>query len=145
MKKPNKISFEMSEISDISNNLVIVNRDFYTRQVTKHQSSIRFPIPKELVYNLDLKAGDKCYFIRYSEGFLISFKVKPEDFTKKQVRERKLIKAGAYDTLYLVIPPFIKNLYLKPITNVQLAHTKGFREYEWQFAPLFTDYTYENN
>ena len=136
MKKAGKIRFDMDEVSDISNELVEVNKDCYTRQTSTHQNSLRFPIPIPIKLELDLKAGDKCYFVKYSEGYYLSFKVKPNSTTKDLMRERKISSAGQYDTLYLIIPPFIKKLFREPITNVQLIRTKGFQPYEWQIQFL---------
>lgn len=140
MKKAGRIQFDMEEISDITNELVEVNNNCYTKPTSMHQSSLRFPIPTPIKLDLELKAGDSCYFVRYSEGYYLSFKVKP-DTSEHLMKERKVQSAGKYNTLYLVIPPFIKNLYKKPITNVQLIKTKGFKEYEWQIQFLSSDFT----
>jgi hypothetical protein len=140
MRKARKIQFDMEELTDISDELIEVNNDCYTKSTSMHQSSLRFPIPTPIKLELDLKASDSCYFVRYSEGYYLSFKVKP-DTSKCLMKERKIQSAGKYNTLYLVIPPFIKNLYKKPITNVQLIKTKGFKEYEWQIQFLSSDFT----
>ena len=139
MKKAGKIRFDMDELSDISNEIIEVNKDCYTKQTSIHQGSLRFPIPIPIKLELDLKAGDKVYFVKYSEGYYLSFKVKPDSTTKDLMRERTLASAGQYDTLYLVIPPFIKKLFRTPITNVQLIRTKGFQSYEWQIQFLSID------
>ena len=141
MAKKAKIRFDMDEISDISEELVEINNDFYTKKTSNMCGSLRFPIPTPIKVELDLKAGDTCFFCQYSEGFYISFKHKPEAATKAQVRSRKLAAAGQYETLYVCIPPMIKNLYKETITNVQLIRTKGFQPHEWQIKFLFIECT----
>jgi hypothetical protein len=133
------IRFDTEEISDISEQLIEVKNDFYTKKTCNSCGSLRFPIPTPLKVELDLKAGDICYFCQYSEGFYLSFKHRPETATKAQVRSRKLASAGMYNTLYLAIPPMIKNLYRETITNVKLIRTKGFQPYEWQIQFLSTE------
>lgn len=139
MQKKAKIRFDMDEESDISEHLVIVHNNFHTKKTSNVCGSLRFPIPKTIKEELDLKAGDICYFCQYSEGFYISFNHKPAAATKAQVRSRKLAAAGAYGTLYVCIPPMIKNQYQKEIVSVQLIRTKGFQPYEWQIQFLFTE------
>lgn len=139
MPKKATIRFDTDEISDISEQIIEVNNDFYTKRTNNMAGSLRFPIPAPIKAELNLKAGDICYFCIYSEGFYISFNHKPEAATKAQIKARKLAAAGMYDTLYLAIPPMIKNLYQKPIQNVKLIRTKGFKPYEWQIQFLFID------
>lgn len=139
MNKKAKIKFNFDDVADISDELIEVKNDFYTKKTVSMSGSLRFPIPTPIKTELDLKAGDTCFFCQYSEGFYISFNHKPEAATKAQVRARKLAVAGMYETLYVAIPPMIKNLYQKPITNVKLIRTKGFKEYEWQIQFLFID------
>lgn len=141
MRKKTQICFDMEDLADISNDLVQVNHAFYTKKTSNVCGSLRFPIPAPIRYNLNLKAGDTCFFCQYSEGFYISFNIRPVAATKAQIRARKLASAGAYNTLYVCIPPFIKNLYNETITGVQLINSKGFKNYEWQIRFLFSDYT----
>lgn len=138
MKKAT-IRFDMDDIEDISDQLIEVKHDFYTKRTTSSCGSLRFPIPTTLKLELDLKAGDSCFFCQYSEGFYISFKHRPEAATKAQIRSRKLAAAGASNTLYLAIPPMIKNQYRELIQGVKLIRTKGFQPYEWQIQFLFTE------
>ena len=139
MKPKTQIRFDMEDLSDISDEIIEINKDFYTKKTSSVCGSLRFPIPTPIKVELDLKAGDTCFFCQYSEGFYLSFKVKPEAHTKAQIRARKLANAGQYNTLYVCIPPMIKNLYRKPITNIQLFRTKGFQAHEWQIQFLSTD------
>lgn len=142
MPRKAKISFDMEDIADISSELIEVNNNVYTRKTSNRLgSSLRFPIPTPIKIELELKAGDICFFCQYSEGFYISFKHKPKAATKAQIRSRKLAVAGKYDTLYVCIPPFIKNLYKETIQAIQLVKPKGFQNYEWQILFLFTDFT----
>ena len=139
MSKKKAIRFDMEDMSDISDNIVEID-DFYTKptRITPRKQ-ITFPIPNQLKVDLNLNTGDLVYFCQYSEGFYLSFKHKPDAPTKAQIRSRKLGSTGLYETLILCIPPFIKNLYLKPITFVKLIHTKGFQPHEWQIQFLTTD------
>lgn len=139
MKKKTGIRFDMDDMSDITDQLIEISNDFYTKKTVKSCGSLRFPIPTPLKHELDLNPGDLVYFCQYSEGFYISFKHKPEAATKAQIRSRKLAAAGSNNTLYVCIPPMIKNLYKQEITNVSLIRTKGFQPYEWQIQFLFTD------
>lgn len=139
MKKPTKIQFDMENVSDITDKIVEINQDFYTKKTSQVCGSLRFPIPIPIKYELKLKAGDTCFFCKYSEGYYISFNNLPDAAVATQTRARKLAQAGAYNTLYVCIPPFIKNLHEKPITNVQLIRTKGFQKHEWQIRFLSLD------
>ena len=138
-KKATGIRFDMDDLADISEELVSVNKDFYTKRTSLVCGSLRFPIPTPIKLELNLQPSDMCYFCQYSEGFYLSFKIKPESATKAQIRSRKLAPAGQYNTLYVCIPPMIKNQYQKTITSVQLIRTKGFQPHEWQLKFLFTD------
>lgn len=139
MPKKAQICFDMDDISDISDQLIEVKQDFYTKKTTYQSGSLRFSIPTPIIIELDLKAGDTCFFCQYSEGFFLSFKHRPEAATKAQVRSRKLAKAGMYGSLYLAIPPMIKNQYRETIKGIKLIRTKGFQPYEWQVQFLFTE------
>ena len=140
MPKKATIRFDTDDIDDISDQIIEVKNNFYTKRTRNMCGSLRFPIPTPIRIELNLKAGDTCFFCQYSEGFYISFKIKPEAATKAQIKSRKLAAAGANNTLYLAIPPMIKNLHREPITNVKLIQTKGFQPYEWQIQFLSTDY-----
>ena len=94
MKKKTAIRFDIDELSDISDEIIEINNDFYTKRTSNTCGSLRFPIPTPIKLELNLKAGDTCFFCQYSEGFYISFKIKPEAATKAQVRSRKLAAAG---------------------------------------------------
>ena len=139
MKKRIGIRFDMEEMSEISNELVEINRDYYTKKTTYGQGSLKFPIPREIQVELNLNPGDICYFCLYSEGFYLSFKEKPITATKNMCRSRKLASAGMNNTLYLCIPPMIKNLYQEEIKSVVLMRTAGFKAHEWQLQFLFTE------
>lgn len=138
MAKKASIRFDMEDTEDISNQLIEVQNDYYIKPTSYKQGSLRFPIPKPIAIDLQLKTGDTCFFCQYSEGFYISFKHKPIAATKQQIRARNISTAGR-NTLYVNIPPMIKKLYQKTITNVKLIHTKGFQPYEWQLQFLFTE------
>ena len=131
-KKPNKISFDMeTDEIEFNEQVLLVNKSFYTKKICKVAGSSRFPIPAEITTDLNLSSSDLCYFVEYSEGYYIAFKAKPEDIPlKRQVRYRKLIKAGMCSTLFVAIPQFIKNKYDSEITYVQLIRPKGFKENE---------------
>lgn len=123
----------MEDNSDeITEHVVIVNNNFYTKKTCYVAGSLRFPIPSQIKAQLNLNSGDNCYFVEYSQGFYIAFNIKPEDVLKRKIRSRKLIKAGACDTLFVCIPHFIKNQFNKEITGIQLIHLPGFKENEWQ-------------
>ena len=139
MPKKATIRFDTDDISEISDQIIEVQNNFYTKRTSNTCGSLRFPIPTPIKIELDLKAGDTCFFCQYSEGFYISFKIKPEAATKAQLKSRKLAAAGSYNTLYLAIPPMIKNLYQETIQGIKLIRTKGFQPYEWQIQFLFTD------
>lgn len=138
MPRKAKINFDMEDISDISKELVKVENNFYTKHTINMCGSLRFAIPTPLREKLELHAGDICYFCQYSEGYYISFKKKPEAPTKAQVKPRKLAVGGS-NTLYLAIPPMIKNQHLYPIEYVKLVNPRGFQEYEWQIQFLSID------
>lgn len=141
MPKKAKIRFEMDDLADISDQIIEINNDFYTKKTSQTRGSLRFSIPTPIKVDLGLKAGDTCFFCQYSEGFYISFKIKPDAATKSLTKSRRLASAGAYNTLYVCIPPFIKNLYKKEICGVKLFRTKGFQKHEWQLQFLFTECT----
>lgn len=139
MRKKSAIRFDMEDISDISDSIIEID-DFYTKPTrTTPKNQLTFPIPSQLKADLNLNAGDLVYFCQYSEGFYLSFRIKPEAPTKAQIRSRKLGSTGTHDTLILCIPPFIKNLHREPIAFIKLIHTKGFQPHEWQIQFLSTD------
>ena len=140
MKKPSKISFDMDEIDEVNLDLIEVKQDFYTKSTSKLRGSLRFSIPKPIVYALNLQASDDCYFAQQSTGICMYFKEKPEGISEHNLKHRQLAKAGNYDTLYVCIPPAIKKLYNFPITAVQILQPKGYKKHEWIIKPITTDY-----
>jgi hypothetical protein len=138
-KQLSKIRFDLDELSEITDELVEIDNNIYTKRTCHMSGSLRFPIPRPIVAELDLKAGDTCFYCQYSEGFYLSFKHEPDTATASQKKARKLASAGEYGTLYLGIPPMIKNLYNKEITNIQLCRPKGYRPHEWQLQFLFIE------
>lgn len=138
-KKAGKIRFDMDSTADISDELVEVNHDFYTRPVRPNvNGSFRFPIPNQIKADLELKPGMLCYFVKYSQGYYISFGVEPI-CTKNNVRHRRLSYAGQYETLYLLIPQFIQQKF--PDTKfVQLIKPPSWKPYEWQIQFHSTEY-----
>ena len=141
MQKLQKIQFDMSETDELDTVLVNIKKDFYVKptRVVKG-NSIRFAIPKQIVGELNLKASDPCFFVKFSEGFYISFNHEP-DTVKRNYKKRLLQGIGQYKTLYLVIPPMIQSLYKEQIKYVKLIRTEGFKNYEWQIQFLSTDFT----
>lgn len=137
--KAKKISFDMDDMSEISEQLVTVQNNCYTIRIRNIANTPRFKIPRAIIEELNLHAKDSCYFVQYTEGYYLSFKQIPNTSTKNY-KSRKLIPAGMYDTLYLAIPQFITNIF-KKINSVQLIRTKGFKKHEWQIKFLFIDYT----
>lgn len=137
--KKTSIKFEMSPEDELQEDLLEVNHGFYTKKITCSNYGIKFPVPVEIVVDLDLKSGDTCYFCKYSEGFYISFKHKPQGSADKNIKSRKLCKAGDYDTLYVRIPAGIAHSLHPNPTSVSLVQVKGFQNYEWQINFLFTD------
>lgn len=135
--KPKKISFDMDDVSEITDQLITVCNDCYTIPIRNIANGKRFRIPKNIIEELQLSAKDLCYFVQYTEGYYISFKEIPETSTKNY-KSRKLISAGQYNTLYTAIPQFITNIY-KKINSVQLIRTQGFKKHEWQIKFLFID------
>ena len=140
MKKPNKISFDMDEIDEVNTDLIEVKQDFYTKSTSKLRGSLRFSIPKPIVHTLNLQASDDCYFVHNGIEICLSFKEKPEGISEQRIKHRQLAKAGDYETLYVCIPPAIKNLYHFPITAVQILQPKGYKKHEWIIKPITTDY-----
>lgn len=139
MRKKNAIRFDMEDISDISDSIIEIE-GFHTKNtITNKRNQLMFAIPKQIIIDLQLNPGDVVYFCQYSNGYYLSFKYKPADISNKQFRTRKLVPAGMYKTLYICIPPFIKNLYKEPITNIKLVQTKGFQPHEWQIQFLSTE------
>lgn len=138
-KKAGKIRFDMDSTADISDELVEINHDFYTKPVRPNSyGSLRFPIPKPLEAELELKAGTPCYFVRYSEGFYISFGVKP-NCPKTRMKYRKISYAGCQQTLFLLIPQFIQHLFPN-MKFVQLIRVPNWQPYEWQIQFHSTEY-----
>ena len=117
---------------EITNQVLLVNNNFYTKKTCWVSGSLRFPIPVEIKTELNLKSGDMCYFVEYDAGYYIAFNKEPEGVLKKKIRYRKLSKAGMYETLFVCIPQFIKHKYTEEITNIQLIHPSGFKRNEWQ-------------
>lgn len=139
-RKTGKIKFDMDDTADINDELIEVDKAFYTRKITVSPSgSFRFPIPTQIKADLELKPGMPCYFVQYSEGFYISFGIKP-DCPERRMRCRKLSYAGSNQTLFLLIPQFIQQK-LPKIQFVQLIQTPGFQPYEWQIQFHSTEYT----
>lgn len=141
MKHTTHIHFNMEDIDDISNELVNVQNNFYTRPVRVVRNSIHFSIPQQIINNLDLKAKDSCFFYFTIDGNYLSFKQYPTGIAPKFIRERKITLIGNNGTLYLIIPRFFTRLYNKPIKNVKLINAKGMQPHEWQIQFLFTDFT----
>jgi bifunctional DNA-binding transcriptional regulator/antitoxin component of YhaV-PrlF toxin-antitoxin module len=136
-KKAHRISFDMDTFeTDIVNELLPVQNNFYTKRVSRIARTMRFPIPTLICEELNLNAGDICYFIRYSEGYYIAFITRPDGVNDKNIRSRKLIKAGMYNTLFVAIPQFIQQDFKEPIQSVQLIRPKGFKLHEWQIRFL---------
>lgn len=131
----------MEDIDDISDQIIEVDRHFYKQTTinTTNPNSTRFCIPVQIRQELNLKAGDVCYFCKYVDGYFISFNHKPASAIKGLYKSRKLSAAGAHDSLYLRIPQFITNLYQERITEVELLQIKGFQPYEWQIQFLSTE------
>ena len=140
-KKAAKIRFDMDGMEEISDKLIEVKEDFYTKHTSIVCGSLRFPIPRQIVLDLGLKAGDTCYFCEYSEGYYLSFRIRPEAATKAQLKSRKLAMAGANHTLFVAIPPMIKKLYREQITSIKLTRPVGYPKHEWQIQFLTTVYT----
>lgn len=141
MRKLQKIQFDMSETDELDNVLINIKKDFYVKPTRiVRGNSIRFAIPRQIVEELNLKASDPCFFVKFSEGFYISFKQEP-DTVKRNYKKRLLQGIGQYKTLYLVIPPMIQSLYKEQIKYVKLIRTEGFKPYEWQIQFLSTDFT----
>lgn len=143
MKKRGRIRFDMDDISDITDELVEVKEDFYTILTTSACGSLRFAIPQSIRIDLNLKAGDICYFCQYADRTFLYFGEGhcPLSAIEKQTKTRKLASAGSGNTLYLAIPPMFKNQYHKPISGVSLTKMKGYKPHEWQIQFLFTDFT----
>ena len=140
MKKPSTILFDMEDIDTVDTELITVSNNFYTRTTSKLRGSLRFSIPKPIVFELGLQASDHCYFIQQENGFCLAFKEYPEGISEKAIKHRQLSKQGMYDTLYVCIPPAIKNKYQFSITAVQLMQPKGYKKHEWLVKPITTDY-----
>lgn len=138
-KKAGKIRFDMDSTADISDELIEINHDFYTKPVRPNiNGTLRFPIPTEIKIELEIEPGTPCYFVQYSEGYYISFGVKP-DCSEKQMRCRHVQYAGRNKTLFLLIPQFIQHK-IPNIKFVQLIRTPGFQAYEWQIQFHSTEY-----
>ena len=139
MKKPSKIAFDMEEIDEADFSVIEVQQDFYTRPTSKLRGSLRFSIPKPIVFELGLQASDDCYFIQQETSLCLAFKIKPEGISEHLVKHRKLAKVGKYDTLYVCLPPIIRHQYKFPITAIQLLHPKGYQNHEWIIKPITID------
>ena len=138
-KKAGKIKFDMDSTADISDELIEINHDFYTKPVRPNSyGSFRFPIPAPIKAELNLKPGMSCYFVKYSQGYYISFGVEPI-CSKYNVRQRKLSYAGSNETLFLLIPQFIQQKFPE-MKFVQLIRTPDWKPYEWQIQFHSTEY-----
>lgn len=143
MKKQGRIRFDMDDMSEITDELIEVKENFYTMPTTSACGSLRFAIPRPIKLELDLKAGDTCYFCQFADRVFLYFGDGhcPLTAIQKQTKYRKLAGCGAGQTLYLAIPPMFKNQYHKPINGISLSRMKGYKPYEWQIQFLFTDFT----
>ena len=141
VKKAHRISFDMDTFeTDLIDELLPVQNNFYTKKVSRIARTMRFPIPTAICEELNLNVSDICYFIKYSEGYYIAFNTRPEDVLERNIRSRKLIKAGMYNTLFVAIPQFIQQDFKNAIQTVQLIRPKGFKQNEWQIR-FITDCT----
>lgn len=139
-KKPSKINFDYEDDQGLVENLIPVHRNFYLRKIRTVTGIKRFSIPTEIKKELELKVKDDIYFVEYPEGFYIIFNRIP-DVSSKSYRKRKLIVAGAGDTLYTAIPPLITNYFTNPIVAVKLLQPQGVPKDTWRIQFLFTDFT----
>ena len=141
--KKNKISFDFDADSTsapevLEDILVPVTQNYYLKRVRTIAGVKRFGIPTEIKRELDLKVSDDIYFVEYPEGYYVVFNSVPDT---KLYRKRKLIKAGAADSLYTAIPPFITNYYDKPVTAVKLIRPKDLPSNTWRLQLIFTEFT----
>lgn len=117
---------------ELQHELLEVDKGFYTKKITSSNYGLKFPIPIEIVCALKLQVGDTCYFCKYSEGYYISFKYKPTGVLLRNIKSRKITKAGEYDTLYVRIPASMLHRMKDTPSSVSLVQVKGFQEHEWQ-------------
>ena len=141
--KKTKISFDFDADSTsapevLEDILVPVTQNYYLKRVRTIAGVKRFGIPTEIKRELDLTVSDDIYFVEYPEGYYVVFNSVPDT---KLYRKRKLIKAGAADSLYTAIPPFITNYYDKPITAVKLIRPKDLPINTWRLQLIFTEFT----
>lgn len=138
MKKRKSIAFEMEQEADITNQLVLVKDRSYIRYIRTIANVRRFAIPMSIKRDLNLQAGDMVYFVKTPEGFYLSFNVLPNAATKNY-KFRKLISAGAAETLYTAIPQFITNTLNREINYVHLVQPETWSKHEWQIQFLFSE------
>ena len=145
MAKKSRINFEFdtTDTTDISEELVPVEKNFYTRYVRTIAGVKRFGIPKEIKKELNLKVKDDVYFVNYSDGYYIVFNEIP-DTSPDNYKRRKIISAGAHDSLYVAIPPMLTKDYVRPITAISLIQPKGVPNNTWRIQLRFTGFTSKN-
>jgi len=137
MRKKTSINFELDTFDSISSELLNVGQRFFRRNIFKDHNSVRFVIPMEIIRELQLEDGDLVYFIQYSEGSLMCFK-NDNNYRRITYKTRKVLKMGTSYTV--TIPPFIKNMFNKPIIAIELLHLKGRPDNEWQIKYLSSDF-----
>ena len=138
MKKRKRITFEMDEEANISDLIIVVQDNSYIRYIRKIANSNRFAIPKPIIRELNLQKGEEVYFIKTPTGFYLSFRELP-DALPRNYRSRKLISAGATDSLYVAIPQFVTHILRKEINYVHLVRPETWRKHEWQIQFLFSE------
>ena len=138
MKKKKTIAFEMEQEADISNQIVVVNSNSYVRYIRTIANVKRFAIPMNIKRDLDLQAGDTVYFVKTPEGFYLSFNILP-NAAPKNYKFRKLISAGAAETLYVAIPQFVTHYIKQEINYVHLVQPETWSKHEWQIQFRFSE------
>ena len=134
MYRTDKIKFDMFEPTNLTDQLIQVTKSVYTKKIRKtNTNSIKFPVPTQIKIDLQLKAGDPVFFVKYVDGYYLSFKIKPDGIAQRNIRSRKLSVAGANNTLYIRIPQFISNTYTN-LDFVEFTQIKGFAPYEWHLT-----------
>ena len=138
MQKKSKIYFETDEIDEIADLLVEVDNNIYTKPINTISKIKKFPIPKQIEADLNLKTNDICFFVKHSSGDFIKFNEYPKEINKKFIYSRKLNYAGMYKTLYITIPIQILRELPKNTNTVQLMQIKGMAKNEWKITFLQT-------